>query len=328
MKKLVESKDILTQLQFEKEQTNDMSGYVLLALVQLTEEGPWSTLETPLIGIKRIVQFISDHYGKKYKENTRESVRKNVLHQFLEQGLIVQNPDDPQRPPNSPKWCYQVTPEGKYLLESYGSDEWGGRLDEYLRLKPSLVERNRKSREMLKTPIVLPSGLEVQLSQGEHNQLIGDILTLFHPRFARDSEVLYIGDTGNKTIVFEEDRLRELGVVLHERGKLPDVVLYLRSKNWLYLIESVTSVGPVDDKRYWELVGLFGETSSGLIFVTVFPDRKRFSQFVTSISWETEVWIREDPDHLIHFNGDRFLGPHRILGRESPLEEDSRGEPS
>lgn len=142
--------------------------------------------------------------------------------------------------------------------------------------------------------------------------MIGDILQEFVPRFVGDCEILYIGDTGDKTIIFEEKVFEDLGVILHERGKLPDVVVYNRKKNWMFLIESVTSVGPVDDKRYWELVDLFKGSKVGLVFVTVFPDRKRFSKFVNSISWETEVWIRDDPDHLVHFNGDRFLGPHKI----------------
>lgn len=312
MTKLEESRDILKQLQFSKKQTNEMSGLVLLSLVQLKEKGSWSELESPLIGIKKIVEFMSLFHKKVYKENTRESVRKDVLHHFLDQGLIVQNPDDPQRAPNSGNWCYQIVPEARKVLESYDTPSWERELSEYLKKKPSLIERNRKLREMSKTPVVLPDGLEIQLSQGEHNQLIGEILREFVPRFVVDYEVLYIGDTGNKTIVYNEEVFKELGLILHERGKLPDVVVYRRSKDWLYLIESVTTVGPVDDKRYWELVELFKGTKSGLVFVTVFPDRKRFSKFVNTISWETEVWIRDDPDHLIHFNGDRFMGPHKL----------------
>ncbi|MFS2517149.1 MULTISPECIES: BsuBI/PstI family type II restriction endonuclease [Parabacteroides] len=30
---------------------------------------------------------------------------------------------------------------------------------------------------------------------------------------------------------------------------------------------------------------------------------------MADIAWETEVWIAENPGHMIHFNGDRFIGP-------------------
>ena len=86
--------------------------------------------------------------------------------------------------------------------------------------------------------------------------------------------------------------------------------MYYRDKNWLFLIEAVTSHGPVDAKRHAELATLFGDSTAGLIYVTAFPDRRKLGKYLADISWETEVWIAETPTHLIHFDGERFLGPH------------------
>ena len=91
---------------------------------------------------------------------------------------------------------------------------------------------------------------------------------------------------------------------------MPDVVVYDSRRNWLVLIEAVTSAGPVDGKRRKELKELFAGSTAGLVFVTAFTSRDTMRSFLAHISWETEVWIAEAPDHLIHFNGERFLGPY------------------
>ncbi|MCX7154891.1 MAG: BsuBI/PstI family type II restriction endonuclease [Rhodocyclales bacterium] len=148
------------------------------------------------------------------------------------------------------------------------------------------------------------------LSPGEHSELIRDIIEQFAPRFVPGGRVVYIGDTGNKGVVFDEAYLANLGVVVHERGKMPDVVIHHVTKDWLLLVESVTSGGPMDGKRHAELSHLFGKSKAGLVYVTAFPDRTLMKKFLTELAWETEVWVASDPDHLIHFNGDRFLGPH------------------
>jgi type II restriction enzyme len=91
---------------------------------------------------------------------------------------------------------------------------------------------------------------------------------------------------------------------------MPDVVLYFSEKDWLILIESVTSHGPVDGKRHEELAQLFANSSAGLVYVTAFPDRAIMRKYLGDIAWETEVWVADAPTHLIHFNGVRFLGPY------------------
>ena len=67
---------------------------------------------------------------------------------------------------------------------------------------------------------------------------------------------------------------------------------------------------PVNSKRRQELKELFAKSSAGLVFVTAFLDRRAMLKYLNDISWETEVWLAESPTHLIHFNGERFLGPY------------------
>lgn len=311
MAKVDEAIRIITALGFPRAQQNERSALSLLALVQLQENGTWDRLQEPLLGVRAILDFCRNDYGKPYAENSRESFRKETLHQFVAGGLALQNPDQPSRPPNSPKWNYQIAPEALTLLKTYGTPAWTPTLAIYLAKVGSLAEKYKAERDLAKLPCRLPDGTVFELSPGGHSMLIRDIIQEFAPRFAPHSQVLYLGDTGFKGGgVADLAALEALGAPLHERGKMPDAILYRPEKNWLYLIESVTSVGPVDGKRHAELLHLFRNTKAGLVFVTAFPTRQLMARFLPDIAWETEVWCSDNPTHLIHFNGDRFMGPH------------------
>lgn len=263
-----------------------------------------------MLGVRAILDFCRNDYQKPYAENSRESFRKETLHQFVAAGLALQNPDQPSRSPNSPKWCYQIAPQAEKLLTSFNTPKWGKTLEAYLRKAGSLARKYKAAREQAMIPCSMPDGSVVNISPGSHSVLIRDIIQEFAPRFAPGSKILYLGDTGNKGVVHDEAFLQRLGVNVHERGKMPDAILYREEKGWLYLIECVTSVGPMDGKRHQELTALFGKAKAGLVFVSAFPNRRLMARFLTKIAWETEVWCSDDRTHLIHFNGDRFLGPH------------------
>lgn len=310
MGKIEEAIGIIAALDFPRAQQNERSALSLLALVQLRKNGNWRNLQSPLLGVRAILDFCRDDYKKPYAENSRESFRKETLHQFVAAGLALQNPDDPARAPNSPKWNYQISPQAKALLETFGTKNWKKALANYRAAAGSLAASYRKERNLSLVPCRLPDGSLFKMAPGSHSELIRNIIEEFSPRFARGAQVLYVGDTGNKGVIHETETLKKLGVIAHERGKMPDAILYLADKNWLLLIESVTSGGPVDGKRHAELSHLFGKSSAGLVFVTAFPDRQLMARFLPTIAWETEVWCADNPSHLIHFNGDRFLGPH------------------
>lgn len=310
MSKIDEAIQIIAALGFPKRQQNKRSALTLLALVQLTEKGTWQNLESPMLGIRAILDFCRNDYKEPYAENSRESFRKGTMHQFVAAGLALQNPDEPTRAPNNPQWCYQISPEAKDLLMTFGTEGWDAAIHNYLATVETLAERYKMKRGMSLVPCTLPDGASLRLSPGGHSELIRDVIEQFAPRFTPGGKVVYIGDTGNKGVVFDEPRLASIGVVVHERGKMPDVVLHYTEKNWLILVEAVTSVGPMDGKRHAELSSLFSMSKAGLVFVTAFPDRTMMAKFLPDIAWETEVWIADNPDHLIHFNGTRFLGPH------------------
>ncbi|WP_227415094.1 BsuBI/PstI family type II restriction endonuclease [Enterobacter cloacae complex sp. P24RS] len=308
--KIEQALDVLRQLGMPRAQINERSALTLLALLDLHPDGDWEKIERPMMGVTPIMDWCRDVYGKEYAPNTRETFRRQTLHQFCDGGIAIYNPDKPDRPVNSPKACYQIAPELHTVLLNYGSAKWEKALEEHRGNVPTLVEQYAMARKMEMVPLKLNDGTELELSPGAHSQLIKDIIVEFGPRFAPEAEVIYIGDTGAKDDHFRKERLAELGVIVDRKGKLPDVVLYWQKRNWLLLIESVTSHGPVDGKRHGELAKLFANAKPGLVYVTAFPDRKVMAKYLMELSWETEVWVADAPTHMIHLNGDRFLGPH------------------
>lgn len=309
-RKIEEALAVLKAIGMPRGQQNERSALTLLALLDLKPSGAWSRLDRPLMGITPIMDYTREHYGKEYAPNTRETFRRQTMHQFVEAGIAVYNPDDPGRPVNSPKACYQVGEEAAHAMTAFGTEAWQPALDAWLVQRKTLAERWARNREMQMVPVTVAPGREIALTPGSHSDLIRDIITSFAPRFARGAEVVYVGDTGAKEGYFEEARLAQLGVKIDRHGKMPDVVLYFEEKDWLLLVESVTSHGPVDAKRHNELAKLFDGARPGLVYVTAFPDRGVMGKYLADISWETEVWCADAPTHLIHFDGERFLGPY------------------
>lgn len=308
--KINEAIEILTLLGLPKAQLNERTALCLLALANITPNDDWSSIKRPLLGIRPIMDWCKENYETNYAENTRETFRRQSIHQFIETGICLQNPDDPNRAVNSPHNVYQLDEELADVLSFFNSGIFEEKLYGYLAHREKLIDKYARERDMVKIPLKLANGKTLNLSAGEHSQLIKDIITEFGPRFSPDSTLLYVGDTGSKYGFFDEDAFEQLGIKLNAHGKLPDVVIYNQNKNWLFLIESVTSHGPVDSKRYNELQHLFKDSSAGLVFISAFPDRKTFTRFSNDLAWKTDVWIANNPTHMIHLNGSRFLGPY------------------
>jgi hypothetical protein len=227
--------------------------------------------------------------------------------------MALYNPDKPDRPVNSPKAVYQIEPAALALLRTFGTPAWHDGLTAYLAERETLVARYAKEREQNRIPVEIAPGKKITLSPGEHSELIRAIIEDFAPRFAPGSVLVYAGDTGDKWGYFDAALLAKLGVDVDSHGKMPDVVLHYTAKNWLLLVESVTSHGPVDGKRHAELAKLFAGSTAGLVYVTAFPNRAIMGRYLGEIAWETEVWVADAPSHLIHFNGERFLGPYQLI---------------
>ena len=310
MSKIEEAQIILQELGFPVAQQNAISGYTLLALCNIREKDNWSNISKKSYGIsKGIMAFISKNYHKTYAPNTRETFRRQVLHQFVQARIVDYNPDIPDLPVNSPRAHYALSEIALETIKKYKTGKWKNAIKKFKDQIGELKEKYNRNRKTSRVPIKLVNGKVLQLSPGKHNEVQAAIIKEFASRFAKGFVLLYLGDTENKDLHVERELLENIGIPITKHSKLPDVVLFNKDKNWLYLIEAVTSHGPMSPKRIVELEKFLKGCKAGKIYVSAFPDFSEFKKHSKSIAWDTEVWIMEFPEHMIHFNGDRFLGP-------------------
>lgn len=309
--KVTQAIDILTRFGMPNAQLNDRTAYCLLAIVNITPEKKWQNAEKPLIGITPMMDFTKINYRKEYAPNSRETFRRFSTHQLVQAGVVLYNPDDPSRPVNSPKAVYQISPAAFDVITKYGTKVFDKALEDFKKNQKTLSEKYAHEREMNMVSVKIRDEHSIQISPGKHSELIKQIIEEMAPRFLPGCELVYIGDTGEKWGYYDQEIAGNLLFNVQEHGKMPDVILYVKEKNWLVLVESVTSHGPVDSKRYIELEELFGSVNADKVYISAFPDKSTFVRFAHDIAWETESWIADNPDHMIHFNGDKFLGPHK-----------------
>jgi len=292
---------------FQKGQQNERTALCLLALLNIKPKTKWVNAEAPLVGITPMMQFAKEHYERNYAPNTRETFRRQSMHQLIEAGIALYNPDKPERPVNSPHAVYQISVAALFLVKQYGADTYKLSLEKFKSEANSLVEKYQQERKMKMIPVQINKDEKITLSPGKHSQLIKEIIEEFAPRFLAGSMLMYVGDTGNKWGYFDKKTFNKIGLSCDEHGKMPDVIFYNFTKKWLVLVESVTSHGPVDNKRQLELGKLF-DTNLKKIYVSAFPNKQTFTKYSQDIAWETEVWISDNATHMIHFNGDKFIG--------------------
>jgi hypothetical protein len=316
MSKISEGLAILKALGLPRAQQNERSALTLLALLDVKEGTPWSAAKKRTIRIHDILLFIQEHYGKRYAENTRETIRRQTLHQFEQAGIVVRNPDDPLRPTNSPRTVYVATDEALSVTRKYGGSGWESALLEFLKSKGRLIDRYEKRKKSHLISVDLPGGTLVEFSPGEHNELQARVIKEFCLRFCPDAKVVYVGDTARKLLYVDKEMLKGLGIPITEHDKLPDVVLYDPRNDCLFLIEAVTAHGPLSPKRQIELEKTLERCRSKRVYVSAFPDFHEFKRHIDNIAWETEVWIASNADHMIHFNGPKFFTVYSGSGQQ------------
>src|SRR3989338_9700544 len=321
---------ILTMLGMPREQQNERSALTLLAVLNLGRGKRWAEAEQRMIRVHDILAFVKREYRKTYAENTRETIRRQTLHQFEQAGIVYRNPDDPSRPTNSPNNVYMATPEAVESIKRFETPQWQAAVADFARKKGRLFERYAKRRRENLITVKVPGGTFISLSPGQHNELQVRSVEEFRLRFCPGTEVLYVGDTARKMLFVKEEALKRLGVPITQHDKLPDVVLYDQKKHHLILLEAVTAHGPMSPKRQVELEKTLKDCKAQRIYVSAFPDLREFKRHIDNIAWETEVWIADHPDHMIHFiesciNNGTSQSPHgrsdaSMHARRSPCE--------
>ena len=303
-----EALDVLHDFEVGERQLNNRSAMTLLALLHLKEGDSWEQATNPTLGTRAIMDWIRDQFGVEYKPNSRETIRRSTLHQFVIAKIVEENVDCPDRPINSPKWNYRVTDAALKVFRDHGRPAFESELERFLLEHSSYLSLAEERRDMPKTPVVLPSGATLDLSPSGQSVLIRDIVEEMLPRFAPGCQVLYIDDTDHKHGVIDAALMDELDISLKAREKAPDVIAWDGVRGWLFLMEAASTHGPVDVTRKAELRDLFADQWDKVVLVSCFPNRKIMQRYLAQLAWETEAWCADTPDHMVHLNGSRFMG--------------------
>jgi len=310
MGKVKEGLDILEKAGVPRAQQNERSSLTLLAVLDLKKNTPWTQARKRIIRIHDILVLIQKNYKKKYAENTRETIRRQTLHQFEQAGIVERNSDDPVRPTNSPNTVYNITDEALALVKAYGTPDWDKALHQFITKRGRLIERYEKRKDKSLIHLKTAAGNLIKFSPGKHNELQVIIIKALVPRFCSKAKLVYVGDAASKLLFEDKKLLKKLNIPITQHDKLPDVVLYDETKKHLLLIEAVTSHGPVSPKRQVELEKALKRCKAKKIYISAFPDFHEFKRHTDNIAWETEVWIASNPDHMIHFNGPKFFSAY------------------
>lgn len=282
----------------------------VLAVAGVTHSASWpSSGQHPPLGTRKIIQFINSNFQEAISEGSYDDIRRKDLKDTLLAGLVIASAGKPGASMNDPTRAYALHPAFAELLRSFGQKGWQTSAASFMALRASLAEELRAKAAVNVVPVELPDGTKLGLSNGPHNLLQKAVVEQFLPRFGHCSQVVYIGDTAFKSLHVDTSLANKLKLDLDPSRKIPDVIAYSAAKNWLYLIEAVHSFGPISNKRRIELTEFANDSGAGIVFITAFLDLQAFRKCAANIGWDTEVWIATEPDHLIHWNGDRFFGP-------------------
>lgn len=283
-----------------------------LAVVDVTAQGRWSSAKSFSDGwaltTRQIISYWIEHFGEHVSSGSYDDIRRKDLLLTVHAGIIASDQPDSAR--NNPRRAYALVDDYADAVRLYGTPGFDAAVTRARAGKETLAERWAAERALARVPIEVAPGVELSFGPGDHNALIKSVIRQFLLRYGPDAEVLYVGDAENRDLHIDRDRLRALGFFELDHGELPDIVAYSSAKNWLYVIEAVHSSGPISNVRHDRLKALLSEATAGVVFVTAFSDRASFRKWVKDIAWQTEVWIASEPGHIIHFDGERFLGPY------------------
>lgn len=284
-----------------------------LALCSMTTSKKWSQslsiTDGNILGTRDIIHYINQHFKENISPGSYDDIRRKDLVRLVGMGLVVKSADNPNADTNDGTRGYAIEENFSTLIKSYGSPSWNNNMDSF-EIDQEYVDLFQSKRNIRKLKVELEKGVTITLDDGPHNKIQKAIIEKFLPIYGYNAQVLYIGDTSKKQLHKYSELMIKLGLDIKDRGMLPDIIAFSKEKNWIYLIEAVHSSNPLNPERCIEIQRtVLKNCPYGIVFVTAFLTRNDFAKWVSQIAWETEVWLADTPEHMIHFNGDKFLGP-------------------
>lgn len=260
---------------------------------------------------RQVITFMNAHLGEDIADSSYDDIRRKDL-ALPERALIVlKSAKNPDANTNDGTRGFALNPEAARAVREYGTPKWSAAVEQFLQGRETLAKQLQRDRQLARVPVRMGDGVTLSFSPGKHNVLQRAIIEQFLSIFGFGADVLYVGDTANKGLFVDHAGLARLKIPELAHDSLPDVIAYSETRNWLYLVEAVTTANPITELRRRSLLEFARASHADVILITAFLDRATYRKFAKDIAWETEVWIADAPEHMIHFNGDKFLGPHK-----------------
>lgn len=292
----------------------EKTAMALLAVGGITSTKGWKRLkdsnDTYSLTTRQIIAFHNANLEENISSGSYDDILRQDLKRLLVAEIVIQS--KPGANTSNPTRGYRINAEYSRIIRNYGQPDWFAQVDTFNKSHKTYQERVMPKRDIPKLTVKMSNGQNIQLKDGVHNAIQKQIIEEFLPRYGNEAILLYCGDSDNKYgIVYEKDQLEKLGFDDLKQSKLPDVVAYSPVKNWIYLIEAYHTSNPITAERKYELEQMMGIGAKMCVFVTAFENINSYRNCPEELAWETEVWIATDPDHMIHRNGSRFMGPYK-----------------
>lgn len=265
------------------------------------------------LSTKEIVRYENEYYNENISEGSYDDIRRKDLNLLVLANIALNSSVVEAQATNDGTRGYGLSDEFADLLRAVGTDRWSDTLANYRLKSINLADELNQKRYLESVKVTLPSGEDIELSYGEHNNLQKAIIEQFLSLYGMGCEVLYVGDTTQKFLHKEDEELEKLGFFKLEHEELPDVVAYNKEKNLLFLVEAFNCTGQWDKTRLYKVKKKLEENGCQAqpIYVSAFETLEDFKKKSSEIAWESEVWIADIPEHMIHFNGWKFLEIHK-----------------
>lgn len=287
----------------------EMMSMCFLAVCDVNSPGGWERAkcfsDNYSLRSRDIIDYINENFGEHISKGSYDDIRRKHLLRPVDAKIIVRTIPASSR--NNPTRRYALSDSYAAVVRAYGTGDWEGMLKTILLGKTTQTEAYAQDHNLPTMPVRIPDGKKIALHPDPHNVLQKDIIEKFLPKFGFDSELLYIGDADNKYLVYQKDKLEDIGFFNLNHAELPDVIAYSERKNLLFLIEAFHSTGAITIDRLSNLKRLTENCKAKIVFITAFADFKIFIKHSRKIAWDTEIWIAEIPEHMIHYNGPKFL---------------------
>jgi hypothetical protein len=304
---------ILTAIGMPEELRNPRCVMTLVAFAEAASK-KWGKLSETYKDTHYIKEYINKYYPNKagldskgYSENSRETFRKYTIYPWIEAGILERKPGLATNDKNN---AYRLTSYAAALFRCYGTNRWNEELEAYLKTHKSYIDIQKQVKAIDLGYEIDYGNLSFSLGRSPHNKLQKLILEKFARYFAPGAELLYIGDTADKTLCKNDERMKELGIDIFEQtSKIPDIILYDSKNNRVLLIEAYNSTGEFSIDRVNQIkesLNLSSDTE--IAFITAFLDTSKMLKVYKKIAWDTDIWVAEDETHMTHKNGDKFIG--------------------